>query len=455
MKSKEVQLTPYGFIDASRTIRKLSEVCVPKDGIQTGPFGSQLHSSDYVEDGIPIITVEHLGENIIEGKKPPLVNADDVQRLVKYTLKEGDIVFSRVGSVDRRALVTKAQNGWMFSGRLLRVRPEPELVDSRYLSYFFGLPMFKTYIRSIAVGATMPSLNTGLLSDVPVILPGIREQQVIGKVLSTLDEKIRINNELSKTLEDTAQTIFKSWFIHFDPVKARLAGEKPDGMDAATAALFPDSMEESELGLIPSGWDVKSAIDLFEIGIGRTPPRKETEWFCDGNTGLPWVSIRDMGTFETFSHATSQGLTQAAVQKFKVPVVPENTVLMSFKLTVGKLCITDRQMVTNEAIAHFRISQNSPLDTVFTYLWLSNLDMDSLDSTSSIGTATNSGVIKQIKFLVPPQEIIRNFQESVSPVFSQLRLLRQQTTNLVLIRDSLLPRLISGQLQIPQEMLAS
>ena len=262
-------------------------------------------------------------------------------------------------------------------------------------------------------------------------------------------------NELSKTLEDTAQTIFKSWFIHFDPVKARLAGEKPDGMDAATAALFPDSMEESELGLIPSGWDVKSAIDLFEIGIGRTPPRKETEWFCDGNTGLPWVSIRDMGTFETFSHATSQGLTQAAVQKFKVPVVPENTVLMSFKLTVGKLCITDRQMVTNEAIAHFRISQNSPMDTVFTYLWLSNLDMESLDSTSSIGTATNSGIIKQIKFLVPPQEIIRNFQESVSPVFSQLRLLRQQTTNLVLIRDSLLPRLISGQLQIPQEMLAS
>ena len=135
--------------------------------------------------------------------------------------------------------------------------------------------------------------------------------------------------------------------------------------------------------------------------------------------------------------------------------MPENTVLMSFKLTVGKLCITDRQMVTNEAIAHFRISQNSPLDTVFTYLWLSNLDMDSLDSTSSIGTATNSGIIKQIKFLVPPQEIIRNFQESVSPVFSQLRLLRQQTTNLVLIRDSLLPRLISGQLQIPQEMLAS
>ena len=95
MKSRELQASPYGYVNSSRAIRKLSEVCVLKDGIQTGPFGSQLHSSDYVTDGIPIITVEHLGENIIEGKNPPLVAAEDAKRLIKYTLKEGDIVFSR------------------------------------------------------------------------------------------------------------------------------------------------------------------------------------------------------------------------------------------------------------------------------------------------------------------------------------------------------------------------
>jgi type I restriction enzyme S subunit len=160
-----------------------------------------------------------------------------------------------------------------------------------------------------------------------------------------------------------------------------------------------------------------------------------------------------MGTFETYSHGTNEGLTQAAVDKFKVPVVPENTVLMSFKLTVGKLCISDTDLVTNEAIAHFKISEDSPLNTLYTYLWLSNLDMGSLDSTSSIGTATNSGVIKQIKFLVPPQELLGIFHNKVSPIFSQLKLLRKQTTNLVLLRDSLLPRLISGELQIPEEML--
>ena len=129
-------------------------------------------------------------------------------------------------------------------------------------------------------------------------------------------------------------------------------------MEAAIAALFPNSMEESEIGLVPSGWNVKPAADLFEVGIGRTPPRKEPQWFCKGTEGIPWVSIRDMGTFETYSHGTNEGLTQAAVDKFKVPVVPENTVLMSFKLTVGKLCISDTDLVTNEAIAHFKISQN-------------------------------------------------------------------------------------------------
>jgi type I restriction enzyme S subunit len=249
-------------------------------------------------------------------------------------------------------------------------------------------------------------------------LPKLELQKSVAAALSNLQCKINTNSQISKTLEDIAQIIFKSWFIDFDPVKAKMAGENPVGMDAATAALFPDSMEESELGLVPSGWNVKPAADLFEVGIGRTPPRKEPEWFCKGTEGVPWVSIRDMGTFETYSHATNEGLTQAAVDKFKVPVVPENTVLMSFKLTVGKLCISDVDLVTNEAIAHFRISQSSPLNTFYTYLWLSNLDMGSLDSTSSIGTATNSGVIKQIKFLVPPMGLLDNFDDKVSSIFS-------------------------------------
>jgi type I restriction enzyme S subunit len=368
--------------------------------------------------------------------------------LDKFDYDREGIVLSAIGANCGSTFF--ASGKWSCIKNTIRILPKNDAIDLKYFFYMTKAPDFWP-IR----GSAQPFISQTDIRELFVQIPEINVQKKIGKILFEIEQKISTNTALSKTLEEIAQTIFKSWFIDFDPVKAKMAGAKPKGMDAATAVLFPDSMEATELGLAPSDWKVKPAADLFEVGIGRTPPRKEPQWFCKGTEGIPWVSIRDMGTFQTYSHSTNEGLTQAAIEKFKVPVVPEDTVLMSFKLTVGKLCISDADLVTNEAIAHFRISQNSPLNTFYTYLWLSNLDMESLDSTSSIGTATNSGVIKQIKFLVPPQELLGNFHYKVSPIFSQLKLLRKQTTNLVLLRDSLLPRLISGELQIAGEMLAS
>ena len=142
----EVIETVYGELPSNLKEAKLSAIC-EKNGVQTGPFGSQLHKEDYVVNGTPIITVEHLGENRIVHENLPRVSDEDKTRLSKYQLKTGDIVFSRVGSVDRRALVQAKEDGWLFSGRCLRVRPIQEIVDSRWLSYFFGLPAFKNYIR--------------------------------------------------------------------------------------------------------------------------------------------------------------------------------------------------------------------------------------------------------------------------------------------------------------------
>jgi type I restriction enzyme S subunit len=145
----EFQDTVYGRIIASHESTSLAEICVPNSGVQTGPFGSQLHKEDYVEVGTPIITVEHLGENrIIHSADVPRVSDEDRERLSKYTLKVGDIVFSRVGSVDRRAIVREEEHGWLFSGRCLRVRPNTQHIDPYYLSYFFGLPAFKIYLRA-------------------------------------------------------------------------------------------------------------------------------------------------------------------------------------------------------------------------------------------------------------------------------------------------------------------
>lgn len=167
--------------------------------IQTGPFGSQLHKEDYVETGTPIVTVEHLGNRVFTEQNLPRVSDSDKARLIKYTLSTGDIVFSRVGSVDRCSYVDKSHDGWMFSGCCLRVRPT-ELVDSLYLYYYFCLEETKQFVRNIAVGATMPSINTKLLGEVEIALPDLNNQKRIAAVLSSLDDKIENNQKLNDNL---------------------------------------------------------------------------------------------------------------------------------------------------------------------------------------------------------------------------------------------------------------
>jgi type I restriction enzyme S subunit len=176
----EFSITDIGPMSSALTKSKLIDLCLDKSGVQTGPFGSLLHKEDYVDFGTPIITVEHLGDNVIvSNSETPNVSDEDKERLEKFQLREGDIVFSRVGSVDRRAYVSEKENGWLFSGRCLRVRVDQSKIQPKYLSYYFGFEGFKKYIRGIAVGATMPSINTKILSEVEIYYPSYKQQELI------------------------------------------------------------------------------------------------------------------------------------------------------------------------------------------------------------------------------------------------------------------------------------
>jgi len=170
---------------------------------QTGPFGSQLHESDYVENGTPIVTVEHLGieEFILENL--PKVSNEDKERLSKYILREGDIVFSRVGSIDRCTYVSKNEDGWMFSGRCICVRANSK-VNPRYLNFYFRQEHFKKMMLNISVGATMPSLNTKLMDGIKVYLPDLKIQNNSSSLLANIDEKI-------KALPNKSQSAFREF----------------------------------------------------------------------------------------------------------------------------------------------------------------------------------------------------------------------------------------------------
>lgn len=379
--------------------------------IQTGPFGSQLHKEDYVEIGTPIVTVEHLGNRIFTEQNLPKVSDEDKRRLNKYILRKGDIVFSRVGSVDRCSYVDKSHDGWMFSGRCLRVRPQSS-VDSLFLYYFFCLESTKQYIRNIAVGATMPSINTKLLGEIEIRLLSLSRQKEVSQILSGLDDKIELNQKINANLERQVILLFQQMFIKTESSERRIC----------------------------------RADEYFDISIGKTPPRKEPQWFSDNPVNCTWVSISDMGDCGLYISDSSEYLTHEAVEKFNVKIVPDNTVLLSFKLTVGRVAITDGNMTTNEAIAHFKTDK--PEINEYLYCYLKNFNYQTMGSTSSIATAVNSKIIKGMPFIVPADEELFAFHEFAGPLFAMIKCNQQENVRLATLRDALLPKLMSGEIDV-------
>jgi len=190
-----------GKVPKGWEIKQLGEVCT----VKTEPFGAQLHMSDYVEKGTPIITVEHLGDLGVIHEKLPLVSDADKARLSEYLLKEGDIVFSRVGSVDRSCYISKKESGWLFSGRLLRVRPATNELLPSYLNNYFRFEGFKHRIRNASVGGTMANLNTTIMNQIKIIFPPIYEQQKIADILSIIDRKLTLQRQRTAHYERLKQ----------------------------------------------------------------------------------------------------------------------------------------------------------------------------------------------------------------------------------------------------------
>ena len=181
-------------------------IIVKNASVQTGPFGSQLHNEDYVDNGTPIITVEHMDGKYIAHRNLPLVSQEDVARLNKYNLRAGDIVFSRVGSVDRAVMVTSHEDGWLFSGRCLRVRPNTANYGC-YLLWWFNQPVIRQLVTASAVGATMPSINTSILSNIRLILPPEAQLAAFCRTATKIINAITSNLEEIRKLDGAREYI--------------------------------------------------------------------------------------------------------------------------------------------------------------------------------------------------------------------------------------------------------
>lgn len=322
----------------------------------------------------------------------------------------------------------------------------PDLVDLEYLYWIFLWSEFNQELVASSSGTKIVHTAPTRIEAFRFSCPPLELQRSIARILRALNDKIDLNRRMNRTLEAMARALFRSWFVDFEPVSSKREGRKPIGMDDATAALFPEHFQETNMGPIPVGWAYQAVETVSDVGIGKTPPRKEPAWFSTHQGDVRWVSIRDMGDEGLFVLDSSEYLVPSAVTKFNVRVVPDNTVLLSFKLTIGRVAITDGEMTTNEAIAHFKLSDDAPVTTEYLYLYMKEFDWGQLGSTSSIAEAVNSKIIKSMPVMVPGTEVVRAFSKRTSKLFERIRNNQHQAHSLSALRDILLPQLLSGEL---------
>jgi type I restriction enzyme S subunit len=375
------------------------------------------------------------------------------KQLASRTLCVGDVVLEASGACGRSYVIRDSDVEGKpipisFSNFSRRLIPN-ERVEPDYLGYRLKQAFESGEIASYVTGTAMPNLDVhSALAGITIHLPPLHKQREIAGILGALDDKIELNRQMNSTREAMARALFKSWFVDFDPVRAKAEGRKPVGMDAATAAVFPDSFIGSVLGPIPKGWTVQKISEVTKVGIGRTPPRLERHWFSHRSNDVPWMSIRDLGSETIFIKKTAEFLTDEAVARFRIPRIPQSTVVLSFKLTLGRVAITASAMLSNEAIAHFIIGKNDvDLSAGFLYFYLKCFEYDQLGNTSSIATAINSEIVRGIPLLLPTKSEMTEFNAYADPILERVRLLEAETRVLEELRDTVLPRLLSGELR--------
>lgn len=406
------------------------------------------------------------------------ISSEKDNQLKAGKLKRNDIVITTRGTIGNVAIYDDKvpYNDVRINSGMLILRADSNKLDTKFLYYYLSSKEFKEQVNSLISGSAVPQLP---IRDIKKLtLPNItkKQQEKIANIISSFEDRIELNTQINQTLEQIAQALFKSWFVDFDPVRAKaqaisdglsleqaelaamqaISGKTPEELTALsqaepdryaelaeTAKAFPCEMVEVDGVEMPKGWEYKPADELFDIGIGKTPPRKETEWFSTNPDDMKWISIKDMGNSGVFITESSEFLTNQAVDKFNIRKIPENTVLLSFKLTIGRVSITTCETTTNEAIAHFKITDKSFLTTEYLYLFFQQFNFNSLGSTSSIATAVNSKTIKGIEILIPNEELIKAFQMKISNIFAQIKNLTMENKNLVKTRDLLLPKLLN------------
>ncbi|MFM2059095.1 MAG: hypothetical protein RLY71_3480 [Pseudomonadota bacterium] len=408
-------------------IRTLGEICDEGNGeIRTGPFGSQLHESDYSESGTPVIMPKDIVEGRVVDRTVARIADEHVNRLAQHQLKTGDIVYGRRGDIGRQALITSRESGWLCGTGCLRITPGRAKVDSSYMHYYLRDASVIKGIAQQAVGATMPNLNTAILRSIQVRFPPPDEQRRIASILSAYDDLIENNTRRIAILEEMARRIYEEWFVRF-----RFPGH--EGV----------RMIESELGLVPEGWPVIAASTAMDINPSTKVPKEGLKPFLamnclsDGAMLIENPGERDGNSGSKFRN----GDTLFA----RITPCLEN----------GKTGFV-QFLPSDEAVAfgstEFIVLRSRTLTPEFVYL-LARSESFRDNAIKSMSGASGRQRVREAcfdTFLLanPDRATLAKFDVVVRPMFRLIHSLALKNSNLRTTRDLLLPKLISGELDV-------
>ena len=377
--------------------------------------GYAFKGEDFCITGAPVIKIKDIN--------PPSVLYDTLERvdlsryknknIEKYTAAKNDFVIAMTGATIGKVGKIRFSDIVYINQRVAKIRPKDAVCwDFIYYCAISNL-FYQHIINNIDSNSAQENISATSIGSFSFYLPPLPEQKAIAGVLSSLDDKIDLLQRQNATLEAMAETLFRQWFI-----------------------------EEAQ-----EDWEEKTLEELFDISIGRTPPRKE-QWHFLKSNGNIWISIKDMGGEGAYISDSSEYLTAESIYKYRIPLIKKNSVLLSFKMTVGRVKISTQDMYSNEAIACFYPKKGANIFVEWLYIYLKTFKFDSLGTTSSIVTSINMKIIRDIRVRIPERVILSKFDIISRKIFKKIYANQQQIRTLEKLRDTLLPKLMSGEVRV-------
>lgn len=387
--------------------------------VTSGGTPSRKKPEYFINGSIGWVKTKELEDGFISNTEE-MITPDAVAASSAKLLPQNTILLAMYGATVGMLGILSKEMACNQACCAMLVKPE---FDRDFL--FYQLLAHRIQLQSLATGAAQQNLSGQQIKELIAPFPPIQEQKAIGSYLRLLDDRINLLRETNKTLEAIAQALFKSWFVDFDPVRAKMEGRQPEGMDEATAALFPDSFEESELGKIPLGWLAGKLSNVATLKGGKM---------------LDKSSFSEAGANPVFGGAGVMGYTDLSNAD-------------GFVITVGRVGAYCGQYFWHQGNAWVNnnaslVSPINPSHAQWLYLWLKNADMELIKKGAAQPFVSN-GDISELKIALPPADVIEKFTEYGTLIFEKIAQTSIQTKSLINLRDTLLPRLISGHLRLP------